>query len=438
VAKEKFAIIGSGPSALVCAEELLKHYAEVTMIGPDKSDANSKFDIKNIKKFLAKDRFTKKNVYASFSRELQVNQFGTNFLETPIKGGLSEIWGGVCFPQHHSERKFLHIPETDYISIMDELIDYLKITNTTSDFWESFINRNIKSDSFFGAPSMAIENGKIWSASKGIQSLQLKGLEFIRGEVVKIENEINGVKITILNNNQYQTCFFDRIFIASGPVGDAKLILNSFPDLENISIADTATEFHFLLKFNLHNKLQKDMRPIISGIFLNGDKTLRTYVQVYPISAQLISSLPIRYVYNVFFPFFWLASKFIFLGMIFHPQAYSRNFIVTKINNGFESSVDEGELGQNEKWNNNQFKAFGYKTIFKSIKNKPGSGIHSGAFIPNDKFDYGRLTGLNINFPNAHFIGASSLSILPTGPITLTSLINSVYIVRRVMCDLLK
>ena len=107
MAKEKFAIIGSGPSALVCAEELLKHCAEVTMIGPDKSDTNSKFDIKNLRKFLAKDRFTKKNVYASFSRELQVNQFGTNFLETPIKGGLREIWGGVCFPQHHSERKFL-------------------------------------------------------------------------------------------------------------------------------------------------------------------------------------------------------------------------------------------------------------------------------------------------------------------------------------------
>ena len=83
------------------------------------------------------------------------------------------------------------------------------------------------------------------------------------------------------------------------------------------------------------------------------------------------------------------------------------------------------------------FRELGYRPTHVKMRNKPGSGLHSGAFLFNGIFNYGRCPGAGIEFNNVHFLGASTLPSIPAGPITFVALINCIYTVRRVVKDLM-
>ena len=66
---------------------------------------------------------------------------------------------------------------------------------------------------------------------------------------------------------------------------------------------------------------------------------------------------------------------------------------------------------------------------------KPGSGVHSGAFILNRKelARKGLVSAEQGDWENTHFVGTSNFEFIPSGPVTLTSLVHSILVTKEVL-----
>ena len=82
MSKEKVAVIGSGPSALVCISELINKVSEITLFSPTGISSSNQDSENDIFPLVRKDRFVKKEVYSKFSPSLRTRQMGTGFIES--------------------------------------------------------------------------------------------------------------------------------------------------------------------------------------------------------------------------------------------------------------------------------------------------------------------------------------------------------------------
>ena len=92
----KIAIIGSGATAISVAKVLYEAQLNFDLISPCLAEVSSKNQ--NGKKLILKDRKEKSYVYSDSRFSHNFKQVGTEILETTFFGGLTEIWGGVTFP----------------------------------------------------------------------------------------------------------------------------------------------------------------------------------------------------------------------------------------------------------------------------------------------------------------------------------------------------
>lgn len=439
MSKEKVAVIGSGPSALVCISELINKVSEITLFSPTGISSSNQDSENDIFPLVRKDRFVKKEVYSKFSPSLRTRQMGTGFIESHSIGGLSEIWGGVCLPQHYSEREQGGIPEPEYTEILQEICDRLSLTKRDGKVWEFFKTNSRLRKSILGEPPITLKGDEIWSAKEEINEMCARGIEFIDSEVLRVEKKGEMQIVQFYQDGEICLREFDRIFVACGPVGDAKLILNSFPQILDVKIADSSTEYRILLKFNFSQKLRNKMRPDLVGAIIGENQRIESYLQIYPISEQMLASLPFKRIQVFSRPFFYLVSKFISIGMIFKNAESSRSFEITRADIGFVSRPRKSP--SNYKFASSKISSlifqFGYLNTLIKIKNKPGTGIHSGAFISSRDFNYGKLSEFGVDAGKLHFVGASSLPVLPTGPITVSAMANSIYITRKIIKDLM-
>lgn len=441
MSKENIAVIGAGPLALVTVLELQKYTNRITLIYPAQNrPEKSKKAFLNFK-IIQKDRSTKRLAYSAFNGPLKVSQKNTNFLETSAFGGLSNLWGGVCFPQTIRESRFNYIESKEKLEIESYLVKLLNISNSKSQLWQYFRFDKASKKVISGPPSIARDKKGTWSAVNQLQ--RLKGIKVVEGEVISIKKVISKIGIKILIENHNQIMSFDRVFVACGPIGDAKIVINSLPKISRIQIYDSRTEYQLLLKRTKHNQFKKLMIPSKCVYFMKQNGFVRCYAQIYPLSQQLIESLPIIRINPITKNLMKFLSKFLHAAIIFYPTDQSKSFIIEKTENGFKSYTGKGPWRRNvfkarENMSNEDFKSIGYNPIFIRFKNKPGSGVHSGSFLFESNFDYGRIPGHARDLPNLHFVGSSTLPSIPTGPITLSALTNGIYIVRKVFKDLVK
>ena len=441
MSNENIAVIGAGPLALITVLELQKYTNKITLIHPPQKTLEESKKPLFSSKFIQKDRGTKGNVYRKFHPSLEVLQKGTNFVESPSVGGLSNIWGGICFPHIEKVDCLKYINTNEKTEIYSYLISLLRISNTKSKIWQNFELQKYTENALCVPPSVARIGSKTWSATSQLH--QLNGVKFIEGEVASIKKVQGLLASEIIRNNHKQIVSFDRIFVACGPIGDAKIILNTFPKNTSIEIKDSRIEYQLLLKRSKINRLENLMTPSKCVYFFKDKRSIESYVQIYPLSKQLIESLPLLRINRFSRNMVKFLSKYFQAAIIFYPEYLSRTFIIERNSTGFKSYPGKKLpsnkcINGNQKMSNLKFKSIGYKPIFLRIKNKPGSGVHSGAFLFKDKFNYGRVPGSKKNFANLHFVGSSSISQIPVGPITLSSLTNGIYIVRKVFKDLVK
>lgn len=441
MAKINIAVIGAGPTALISVLELQKLGFDVTIIAPPEKNYKRNYQISNLTKIVKKDRISKDFIYSKFSKNLEVKQSRTNFLETPAMGGLSNIWGGICFPQSKKEDKLTYITSQERKQITSYLIKFLNITNTNSQLWKFFEHSHSSKRIIKDLPSVAVLEGNVWNAAPLFKKIDK--LKIIFGEAINIKPYNNQLKITILKRNKLHYKVFDRVFVACGPIGDAKLILNSIPDNSQLEIKDSSTEYHLLFRFSKSKKLATLMVPSECAVFLGDQNQIQAYAQIYPISQQLAESI-IFWRSNFFTKYFCkIINKFFVAAIVFYPEIISKSFIVKKTIKGFETYTEKESHKVKQKrklgkLRQKSFRELGYRPTHVKMRNKPGSGLHSGAFLFNGIFNYGRCPGAGIEFNNVHFLGASTLPSIPAGPITFVALINCIYTVRRVVKDLIK
>jgi hypothetical protein len=441
VAKVHIAVIGAGPTALITVLELQKLGFNVTIIAPPQKNYKRNYQISNLTKIVKKDRISKNFIYSKFSKNLEVKQSKTNFLETPAIGGLSNIWGGICFPQSKKEDKLTYITSREKKQITSYLVKFLNITNTNSQLWKFLEHSHSSKRIIKDSPSVAVLEGNVWNAAPLFKKINKSKIIF--GEAINISPYNKQLKITILKSDKLHYKVFDRVFVACGPIGDAKLILNSIPDNSQLEIKDSSTEYHLLFRFSKSKKLATLMIPSECVVFLGDQNYIKAYAQIYPISEQLAESIIFWRSNFITNHFCKIINKFFVAAIVFYPEIVSKSFIVKKTIKGFETYTkkENHRIKQKrklEKLRQKSFRELGYQPTYFKIKNKPGSGIHSGAFLFNGKFDYGRCPGAGAEFKNVHFLGASTLPSIPAGPITFVALINCIYTVRRVVKDLIK
>jgi hypothetical protein len=439
--RDKIAVIGAGPTALFSVLELEKLGYNVSIIMPDQKNLKKNYHVYNLFKIIKKDRASKGSIYSKFSKNLNVTQSGTNFLETPVVGGLSNIWGGICFPQPAKELNLKYISFREKRQIESYLIKILNITNTDSQLWKFFENSTSPKKIIKDLPSVALRDGNIWNAAEIFNKINKS--KIVSGEVLRIKPYNKQLQIEILKDKMQFNKIFDRVFVACGPIGDAKIILNSIPHLSEITIKDSSTEYHLLFRFSRSQKLSNQMIPLECAVFVSETNQVKAYTQIYPISQQLADSIIFwkhNFITRILNKIF---NKFCFAAIVFYPENMSKSFTIKKTKKSFETYVpkDNHEILKKRrlgKLKQSSFRKLGYWPTFVKIKNKPGSGIHSGSFVFDKEFDYGRYSSGGADFKNIHFLGASALPNIPAGPITFAALINCIYTIRRVVKDLIR
>ena len=264
MSKENIAVIGAGPLALVTVLELQKYTKRITLIYPSQSCLKVSKKPQLSFKMIQKDRSTKKFAYSKFDGPLKVSQKDTNFLETSALGGLSNLWGGVCFPQIKKENSLKYINSKEKSEIESYLLKLLNISNSKSQLWQYFTLDKVLQKVISGPPSIARSKKGTWNAINKLQ--RLKGIKIVEGEAISIKKMMPKIGIEVLIQNQSHIMIFDRVFVACGPIGDAKLVLNSIPQKSKVEIQDSKTEYQLLFKRCKNYQYKKYVRGVCMQI----------------------------------------------------------------------------------------------------------------------------------------------------------------------------
>jgi hypothetical protein len=164
------------------------------------------------------------------------------------------------------------------------------------------------------------------------------------------------------------------------------------------------------------------------------DGKILKFTQVYKISEELIDSIKIKIIGRILKVINFLVLKQLRLVMSFYPSSVSRGILVFKE----KDLIKVKSLNENNHTTSEQRKdIFDKSNILKitpEIHLRPGAGVHSGAFKQIDKENnLGRISKNIIDWPDIHFLGSSSITEIPAGPIMFGLMVNSRVIVKNAM-----
>ena len=117
-------IVGSGPTAYICALELIRNGENFTVITPklESSESSlSRLQPNASKKMILKDRFSKPWVYGDNENRFKIENHKTDLVETAAFGGLSNVWGAVCFPNFDTKKSLPFMSSIEFESQLIEL-----------------------------------------------------------------------------------------------------------------------------------------------------------------------------------------------------------------------------------------------------------------------------------------------------------------------------
>jgi hypothetical protein len=284
----KLVLAGMGPTAVIATKMLLQLGHEVSVI--DSSSIKNETNL-FLSKAILKDRETKRHIYLNASPIPHEEGRGVSILETRSRGGLSNIWGGVFLPSlgDYFEKEHKINRET-YYRVLKELecslvVEPFPILDWRSDGYSELL----ESDSM--QPRMALDKmGEIWSADNFWSSFSHPNLRIISGVLQKFEVRGATVFSQIVGDTTVETIDSDFLFLACGPIGNAKIILNSENHNSHLELRDSAVIYFPVIDLKKRLKPEIKMRPEKVGATLTQGQP-KIFWQVYELSEQLISSL---------------------------------------------------------------------------------------------------------------------------------------------------
>ena len=484
----RFAIVGSGPSALACVWALMDSDIEVTVFDAHINETN-------LENHIPRESPQKFKLINGSDYPYRHFQFGpkykTDSLDIPYsfaEGGLSSVWGATMLPFSQMDTKnwpnYMNNLDKEYEFISEHMpiarpgfepsIYYKDYSNT-----EGLLpSRNIQtvlesSHSFqknfeYSVTSLAVRvqtsnqkgciycnqcltgcpYGYIWSAKSDWESIRkTKKIYFEDGiRVLKVNELMTGVTFTGIreNNLQYQSKEFDRIILATGSIESFRITAASGLTSKSTILQDSNTFLVPLLK-RRHIRENIDSGYSLSQAYLrvSSIKNIPLHFQFYNFSETLLNraistSWIARTVPKIILRS--ILSKLLFaIGYL--PSEYSRNLSLLLDESGnleikaLESKLSrkKGHAGIANKFilNRAVFRRAGLWPLLPMIQHlSPGLGAHYGGWAPAG-ISTDSLGRLNPN-SRVHLVDSSVLPDIPAGPITFTVMANAVRIARSI------
>jgi hypothetical protein len=433
------AIIGSGPSSFIAAKRLIQFgYKPTIFIIPEDESLlkNRKGSIGiQIRKDLPGSRLFDQS--HRFMPEIQ--QESTNITETFATGGLGNIWGGVCFPDSREEMSKLGITHQQYLDYTEYLVSELQINNFDSPIWKEFTTPS-KNSLMLDIPSLAKkEDNTAWNPRDEWDKLVELGAEIVWGFVENCKESPLNVRVEYRDACERLTLRdFDYVIAAMGPFGNARLLLKLNPIMKKIEIKDSAVEYRIVLtrKFKKTFTDEFPERCMKLNAYIDdGIESIQVYAQFYQLTNKKLSFVSPWYFRFLVAPFWNLVRHFAEIALVMYSQdcSDSINFSIS----------EEGQLSSSRVPANSD-KKIARKLFRKSLSRvnriylpikllgAPGTSVHSGAFVKSTP-TITDLGGMVTGASKIQFVGASSLSRVPVGPITFSALMQTLFTVDRII-----
>jgi len=438
-----YIIIGSGFSAAAAVSILIKKKIKPVVV----DIGRKKFTINN------EDR-KKLPLGISFNNSFNSltgfkNTKNTELLESSSFGGLSRIWGGIInkiqrneadsWPikiktlekyYKHVDNFFFHLGFNDnYSKFFNLKKPDIYIRDNRNNFFLKKQNKTI----FFGNSREAVDFKKnSFELNKYFSDLiKKKKIYYIKNfEVKKIEE--NSKSIFIFSKNRYLAC--KKLYVASGPLATAKILLNSFKSIKKISLKETSLILSFWFVKKKINNYDSDRN---CDFFLTKISKPFFSSQIYILKDCLIKKIFKKNTYIsllLSFVLRFFKNKFI-ITLSYLDECQSSKIILEKINNKiFIKSIPVSVNFYSKVIKT--LKSFFLNKIFLifSIKKKFGYGYHFGSSYPmskKKKLKFSDILGRVNNLRNVHIIDSSILPRIPISTITYTIMANAARIVDK-------
>lgn len=437
-------IVGAGPSAYVTAITCLELNLKITIVNPEIDNWNNTQKSNLNHKLILKRRYTSRALYSLPAKISKIVSSRVDIFENFTFGGLSEIWGGVFFPPTMPEIGFDAQTIAKFNKALDFIEERLNI-ETNNEIYKNFRNPTFPHKMIEGKPVIAYSNldsNQNWSAADLFKSKDFNNVEFINGYVQSImQNSHESVEIVIVNKEGEKLySSFNKVFLAAGVFGTARILLENAPGIKTLEIMDSAVSFGLGIDFTKKtlNSIDKLMTPHKILVDFEDTGKSRYFAQIYRISIEMIESIKFRRFHKTLFYIFNSIGIRLRLIMIFQPAINSKSILM-------EKQFDTLTAMSAKPKKHNKIQLFSKLKIYRRanlfplsyfITGKPGAGVHSGAYIPINKSNHNGVIPADwANWPDVHVVGPASLPSVPTGPIMLAGMANSRVIALNVFTE---
>jgi hypothetical protein len=284
----------------------------------------------------------------------------------------------------------------------------------------------------------------IWSSDNLIRN-NLNHIKYIKGEVINCTKNQNGLEIITYQQGQSTLKLTSKkIFLCGGAIGNSKILLRTFSNINRITIRDNQTKIIAGLKLRANTPATKDSlaefmvfdrskknKVITQGQFYTNSRYLKTrMISEYP----FLTKLP-KFLLNQFFLHF-------FTALTYHSQNASGEIIVGNINN--INIITKFSI-LNKLRNKSRNFRFALLLFFRGLVTIPfvgrNLGIGGGGHIGSIRLDPWTDTDIQRYFRTGkidenreiYAFGTSSLPILVPGPVTYMAMVNTTRQVKLVI-----
>lgn len=437
---EKVLIVGAGPSAYVAAATCLESDLEIFMLSPKILDWNVFANSDLMKKPILKRR----NDDFLFREPIGITKIkgeNVDVFENFLIGGLSELWGGVFLPPTNKEYLRMFSDSHARMEAIEFIEKNISILNINNHIYNVYRNLDFKDEVICDnapiAKSSILQN-RNWSAKENITQKLISRINFFDGYLKTLKQTAPGnVQVTVEDLNQNKIILnFDKIFIAAGVFGTARIILDSLDGLTEIKIEDSRSTFKLGLKVGKKEFYDgtESMSPetVYSKIDSKGD--VIKFIQVYRISDELINSIKytlIKHCVRIADRIFLQKLR---LVMYFYPGSNSKTIHIFKHGKVLKAIAKNKKNSIRSSSRRNAIKINKFLFFTPELNLRSGAGVHSGAFnvIQTDS-SKGVISKDICDWPDVHVLGSASLKSISAGPIMFSAMVNTRIIVKNVI-----
>lgn len=433
--KSEYLIVGSGPIGVLTAQYLLEKNRKVIII--DNSFKKNKSIDRN---FNLKNLDTKSFVY-DFENTAYKNNKKILPISSKSAGGFSKVWGGTLNPVSKTEIKKMGLTDKEYFRIYNWILKYVPNIEFTSVYQS--LKQNIHNSLDIYPPVLSVDKHaeNFWNAEILLNKLLVKyknNVKYIPDIEVHSINK-KGDIFEVLSNNQSFDFSVKKVFICSG-IFSSSQIASKMQNTNKFSISDSDLAiwpiFYFGKTFlplnrsfgNLNRMLEKAYAMLIINL---EQKNTSIKCQLYELSDESIKEiekrLPVLYKPTKIFINF--LKKRLFLLFVYKDSDHSKKglFRIDKEKVYLEKIIEpKFKLSIFKfftKFIKSKFLLIPFKYQFKSF-----GSFHSGItnLYKDNKNIYFDSKGQLPEFPNIHFLDSTILNFIPSGPFTMSSIVNCI------------